>query len=65
MVREGIFKYSDNAMYVFGFMALWVPGIILQSKAALLLALFNHLYIWVHFYCTELPDMKIIYGDED
>ena len=62
MVREGIFKYSDNAMYVFGFMALWVPGILFQSKAALLLALFNHLYIWVHFYCTELPDMKKIYG---
>ena len=64
MVREGIFKYSDNAMYVFGFMALWVPGILFQSKAALLLALFNHIYIWVHFYFTELPDMKIIYGDE-
>ena len=65
MVREGIFKYSGNAMYVFGFMALWVPGILFQSKAALLLALFSHLYIWVHFYFTELPDMKIIYGDED
>ena len=61
MVRKGIFKYSDNAMYVFGFMALWIPGILLQSKAALLLALFNHLYIWVHYYFTELPDMKHIY----
>ena len=64
MVRKGIFKYSDNAMYVFGFMALWVPGILLQSKAALLLAFFNHLYIWVHYYCTELPDMKHIYGEK-
>ena len=62
MVRQGIFKYSDNAMYVFGFLALWVPGVLLQSKAALLLALFNHLYIWVHFYFTELPDMRIIYA---
>ncbi len=61
MVKQGIFKYSANAMYVFGFMALWVPGILLQSKAALLLAIFNHIYIWVHYYCTELPDMKIIY----
>jgi hypothetical protein len=64
MVRKGIFKHTDNAMYVFGFMALWVPGILLQSKAALLLALFNHLYIWVHYYFTELPDMKIIYEKE-
>ncbi len=63
MVQQGIFKYSDNAMYIYGFLALWVPGILLQSKAALLLALFNHLYIWVHFYFTELPDMKIIYGE--
>ncbi|MGI9546025.1 MAG: methyltransferase [Flavobacteriaceae bacterium] len=65
MIREGIFKYSGNAMYVYGFLALWIPGILLQSKAALLLALFNHLYIWVHFYFTELPDMKIIYGKEN
>ena len=63
MVRKGIFKYSDNAMYVFGFMALWIPGILLQSKAAILLALFNHLYIWVHFYFTELPDMRRIYEE--
>ena len=64
MVRKGIFKYSANAMYVFGFMALWIPGILLQSKAALLLALFNHLYIWVHYYFTELPDMRLIYGEK-
>ena len=62
LVKKGIFKYTDNAMYVFGFMALWVPGILLQSKAALLLALFSHLYIWVHFYFTELPDMRHIYS---
>ncbi|MCP4978181.1 MAG: hypothetical protein GY931_18690 [Maribacter sp.] len=61
MVKRGIFKYSANAMYVFGFLILWVPGILLQSKAAVLLALFNHIYIWVHYYFTELPDMKMIY----
>jgi len=26
-------------------------------------ALFSHLYIWVHYYFTERPDMKIIYRD--
>ena len=64
MVRKGIFKYSANAMYVYGFFLLWVPGILAQSKAALLVAAFNHLYIWVHYYFTEQPDMKIIYGDD-
>jgi len=62
MIKQGIFKYSANAMYVFGFLVLWIPGILLQSKAALLIALFNHIYIWVHYYFTEVPDMRLIYN---
>ena len=33
------------------------------SLAALAAAAFNHLYIWVHFYFTELPDIRFIYGE--
>ena len=62
-VDQGIFKYTRNGMYTFGFFLVWVPGFLLQSKAALSIALFSHLYIWVHYYFTERPDMKIIYGD--
>jgi len=62
-VDQGIFKYTRNGMYTFGFFLVWVPGFLLQSKAALLLALFSHLYIWVHYYFTELPDIKMIYKD--
>lgn len=62
MVRGGIFKYSTNAMYVFGFLILWIPGILFQSKAAIAAAIFHHLYIWLHYYFTELPDIKEIYG---
>jgi hypothetical protein len=36
--------------------------LLLLSQAALLAALFNHLYIWVHYYSTELPDIRHIYG---
>jgi len=61
-VKEGIFKYTSNGMYIYGLLVLWIPGILLQSEAALLAALFNHIYIWVHYYFTELPDIKIIYG---
>jgi len=25
-------------------------------------AAFSHIYIWVHFYVTERPDMRRIYG---
>jgi hypothetical protein len=63
-IKQGIFKYTDNGMYVFGLMILYLPGLLLFSKAALLAALFNHIYIWVHFYCTEKPDMLKIYSKE-
>lgn len=62
-VKKGIFKYTDNGMYVFGLMILYLPGLLLLSEAALLAALFNHVYIWVHYYFTERPDMLEIYGD--
>jgi hypothetical protein len=62
-VKKGIFKYTDNGMYVFGLMILYLPGLLLLSKAAILAALFNHVYIWVHYYFTERPDMLEIYGE--
>tara|TARA_B100001250_G_scaffold121367_1_gene103003 strand:- start:1364 stop:2047 length:684 start_codon:yes stop_codon:yes gene_type:complete len=60
-VKKGIFKYTPNGMYKFVFLLLWIPGILFQSKAALIAALFQHIYIWIHYYFTELPDMKFIY----
>jgi len=56
-------SYRAIPMYVFGFLMLWVPAFLFQSIGALGLAAFSHLYIWVHFFCTEKPDMKRIYGD--
>ena len=62
-VRKGIFRFTRNGMYTFGFLLLWVPGLWYASIAALCVALFNHMYIWVHYYSTEFPDMKRIYGE--
>jgi len=62
-VKRGIFKYTDNGMYIFGLMILYIPGLLFLSEAALLIALFNHVYIWVHYYFTERPDMIKIYGN--
>ena len=62
-VKKGIFKYTDNGMYIFGLMILYLPGLLFLSEAALLAALFNHVYIWVHYYFTERPDMVVIYGN--
>jgi hypothetical protein len=61
-VRQGIFRYTRNGMYVFGFLILWIPALWWASAAALTAAAFNHLYVWVHYYATELPDIKRIYS---
>ena len=62
MVKEGIFRLTGNAMYIFGFFILWIPGLLASSSAALMVALFNHTYIWVHYFTTEKPDMDMLYG---
>jgi hypothetical protein len=64
LVRQGIFCFTSNGMYAFGFLLLWVPGLWCASAAALVAAAFNHLYIWVHYFATERPDMQRIYGNE-
>ena len=60
--RRGAFRYSGNAMYSFAFLLLWGAALIVGSRAALAGALFQHAYIWVHWYCTEQPDMQVLYG---
>jgi hypothetical protein len=62
-VRKGIFRFTRNGMYVYGFLLLWVPAFWFASLVALSIALFNHLYIWIHYFVTELTDMKRIYGE--
>ncbi len=64
-VRKGIFRFTSNGMYVFGFFLLWVPALWWASSAALVVALFNHLYIWVHYFATERPDIRHIYNDQN
>jgi hypothetical protein len=64
LVQEGAFRYSDNAMYAFAFLLLWAMGLLTASQAALVAALFQHAYVWVHWYCTEQPDMQVIYGSQ-
>ena len=63
LVRKGAFKYSSNAMYTFVFLVFWAIALFTGSYAALAAALFQHAYIWAHFYCVEEPDMQIIYGE--
>ena len=61
LVRQGIFRFTRNGMYIFGLLMAWLPGLWYASAAGLVLALFNRAYVWVHYFATERPDMKRIY----
>ena len=62
MVREGAFRLTSNAMYTLVFLGLWGIALLTRSQVALAVALFQHAYIWVHWYCTEQPDGVVLYG---
>lgn len=62
LVRKGAFRFTANAMYGVAFLGLWGIALLFGSWNALVVALFQHAYIWVHMYCTEAPDMALIYA---
>ncbi|MCA9689883.1 MAG: phosphatidylethanolamine N-methyltransferase family protein [Myxococcales bacterium] len=61
-VREGVFRYLSNAMYTTGFLMFWAVALAFGSSLGLIVAGYAHAYIWVHYLCTERPDMRRIYG---
>jgi hypothetical protein len=63
LVTQGAYQWTPHAMYTLVFLALWAIAFLAGSLAALSLAAFQHAYIWVHYFCTEKPDMELIYGD--
>ena len=63
LVDKGLFEFTQNGMYGVAFLGLWGIAFLFGSWNALVVALFHHAYIWVHYYCTEKPDMEWIYGD--
>lgn len=63
LVKEGAFRFTDNAMYGLAFLGLWSFAIFLGSWQALIVAAFQHTYIWVHMYTVEAPDMRWLYED--
>ncbi|WP_432797803.1 hypothetical protein [Poriferisphaera sp. WC338] len=63
--RYGLYHYTDNALYKFAALIFFLPGLCAYSTTALISGLFSYCFIWAHFYCTEKPDMNIIYGQLD
>ena len=61
--RRGIFKWTPNAMYVF---AIGIPfsfAVATGSNSMFIIAIYTYISIWLHYFCTEKEDFKVIYGN--
>ena len=63
LVRQGIFRLTNNGMYLYAFFLFWTVAFAFNSLAAIIVAGFSHAYIWVHYYATEKPDMEYLYRE--
>lgn len=62
LIKEGIFRFTSNGMYLYAFLLFWAIAVGFDSEAAIAVAAFSHAYIWVHYYATEKPDMDYLYS---
>jgi len=61
--KRGVFKWSPNAMYKF---AIGIPfsfAVATGSQSMFIVAIYTYISIWLHYFCTEKEDFKIIYGN--
>ena len=59
--KRGIFKWTPNAMYVF---AIGIPFAFATATGSLsmfIVAIYTYISIWLHYFCTEKEDFKVIY----
>ncbi len=61
-VRRGLHTLTPNAMYVFAPTVILAPAILQDSLTATVAALANYAILWVHYHCTEKPDIQRIWG---
>ena len=62
LVKQGIFRFTSNGMYLYAFLLFWAIAVGFNSSAALTVAAFSHASIWAHYYGTEKPDMDFLYN---
>ena len=59
--KRGIFKWSPNAMYVFGIGIPFAFAVATGSQSMFIVAIYTYISIWLHYFCTEKEDFKVIY----
>jgi len=60
--KRGIFKWSSNAMYVFAIGIPFAFAVATGSQSMFVVAIYTYISIWLHYFCTEKEDFKVIYG---
>ena len=61
--NRGIFKWTPNAMYIFGIGIPFSFAVATGSQSMFVVAIYTYIAIWLHYFCTEKPDFKVIYGN--
>ncbi len=59
--RRGIFKWTPNAMYVFGIGIPFTFAVATGSLSMFVVAIYTYISGCLHYFCTEKEDIKIIY----
>ncbi len=59
--KRGIFKWSPNAMYVFAIGIPFAFAVATGSQSMFVVATYTYISVWLHYFCTEKEDFKIIY----
>ena len=59
---RGIFKWAPNAMYTFAIPVMFAFAVSAGSKATFIFAAYTFIGAWLHYFCTEREDFKVIYG---
>ena len=63
--KRGIFKWTPNAMYVFAIAIPFSFAIATGSQSMFIVSIYTYISIWLHYFCTEKEDFKIIYEDRN
>jgi len=61
--KRGVFKWTPNAMYVF---AIGIPfsfAVATGSQSMFIISIYTYISIWLHYFCTEKENFKVIYGN--
>ena len=62
-----VFKYQAYHLpgYVLPGAVLYHPPLVWRSRLGLIMIVAHHAFVWCHYFFTEKPDMKEIYGNSE